>query len=272
MNINRLIGGGYSIYKKCLVWSGNPDEERCLTPDEARKLISEYGVWMLRNCYDWDCGEETNFWHIVKTQYDEGFYSKKIRKYIEKANAKFIIGIIGKDVMERQGYAVYVAAHKGYKISAGNIMSEAEFINGIRNNDDSYDYWGCIDRDTSVLQAFAIVRRQDKRAYFETSKVNPEFLPKFYPMYGLYDARNRYYLDEMGYEYVDSGARTVTEHSNIQEFLIDKMGFRKVYCRMKLYYAPWLGLAVKLLYPFRRLKVLPLAVRNVLKFEEINRQ
>lgn len=270
MNISDLQGN-YSQYKHCLVWTGNPQEERFISREEAIRLINQKGALMLRNCYDWDCDSKTNFWHVIKTQYNYNSYSKKIKKYIEKANSKFIISLIDKDIMIQQGFAVYIAAHKGYKVSSNGIMSKEQFIDFIKNNDNSYDYWGCMDRETSILQAFAIVHKFNKYAHFETSKANPEFLPRFYPMYGLYDARNKYYLEEMGYEFVDSGARTITEHSNIQNFLIDKMGFRKAYCRIKLYYTPWLAIVIKALYPFRKLNVFPQSVRNILKFEEINR-
>ena len=32
---------------------------------------------------------------------------------------------------------------------------------------------------------------------------------------------NRYYLEELKLKYVNDGARSITEHSNIQPFLID---------------------------------------------------
>ena len=63
---------------------------------------------------------------------------------------------------------------------------------------------------------------------------------------------NRYYLNELKLRYVSDGARSITEHSNIQPFLINKFKFRKAYCNLKLYYKWWFGIAVKLIYPFRR--------------------
>lgn len=226
---------------------------------------------MLRNCWNWDCGVETNFWEIIKTDYSpETDYSKKVRKYIEKANAKFEIGLISKLRMISDGYDVYVSAHAGYKIK-DFVMTREAFVSMIEKYSAKYDFWGCIDRETGIMQAYSIVCNCDSYILFESSKANPEFLPKYYPMYGMYDARNRHYLSCKEIMYVDSGARTITEHSNVQDFLIEKLGFRKAYNNMLIHYTPIIGLAVKILYPFRNFRMMPKAVSNLLKFEEMSR-
>ena len=43
---------------------------------------------------------------------------------------------------------------------------------------------------------------------------------------------NQYYLEEKKLKYVCDGSRTITEHSNIQEFLMHNFKFRKAYCRL----------------------------------------
>lgn len=230
------------------------------------------GAWMLRNCWNWDCGEETNFWDIIKTEYSPTTdYSKKVRKYIEKSNAKFDIALIPKSRMINEGYEVYTAAHAGYKVK-GDVMSRDSFMRMIDNYSKDYDFWGCVDKETGIMQAYSIVKKCGSYILFESSKANPEFLPKYYPMYGLYDARNKYYLAHHNIKYVDSGSRTITEHSNVQNFLIEKFGFRKSYSNMRIYYIPILEWAVKFLYPFRHLIIRPKSVRNVLRFEEISRK
>lgn len=64
---------------------------------------------------------------------------------------------------------------------------------------------------------------------------------------------NRYYLNERGVKYVCDGARSITEHSNIQPFLIDKFHFRKAYCQLEIVYKWYVGIIVVMLYPFRKL-------------------
>ena len=73
-----------------------------------------------------------------------------------------------------------------------------------------------------------------------------------YPFYGLIYVMNEYYLRQNSFSYVCDGARSITGHSNIQPFLIDKFGFRCAYAYLKIYYRAPLGLIVKALFPFRK--------------------
>ena len=91
-----------------------------------------------------------------------------------------------------------------------------------------------------------------------------------YPYYGLFHSLNAYYVGERQFRYVADGARTITEHSNIQEFLMDNFNFRKAYCRLELHYQWWMRLAVKILYPFRKLVPFP-SVKALLNMESMTR-
>jgi hypothetical protein len=70
--------------------------------------------------------------------------------------------------------------------------------------------------------------------------------------------------------YVNDGARSITNHSNIQPFLIDKFNFRKAYCRLNIYYKCWLGITIKILYPFRKF-ISNTTVKAVLNIEAMAR-
>ena len=81
---------------------------------------------------------------------------------------------------------------------------------------------------------------------------------------------NRYYLEERKVKYVNDGARSITNHSNIQPFLIDKFKFRKAYCHLSIKYKWWLAVAINCLFPFR--KLIPLRhVKALLDMEAMAR-
>ena len=104
---------------------------------------------------------------------------------------------------------------------------------------------------------------------YSVMKARPDELPR-YPYYGLIYSMNEYYLKECGLKYVNDGGRSITEHSNIQPFLMQKFNFRKAYCRINIVYKPWLAVMVKALFPFR--KWIPVAsVRSLLNQEEMTR-
>lgn len=261
----------YCNYRHALIWGGAIHEEKELNAKEAMDLLNNSESWLLRNLYNFDSPQETNFWYIIKDKYSESDYTKKVRKYIEKATTKFEIRKISRSRMIKQGFNVYDKAHKHYKKNDGFRLSKDEFIAEISNmKDGEYEFWGCIDRETNIVQAYSVCHVHDGMCWFKYSRANPEFLPKYYPMYGLYDARHRYYLQELGLKYVMTSARSITEHSEIQSFLIEKFGFRRAYCNLKIYYKPWLKFLINMTFPFRRyIPIKP--IKNLLAFEALNR-
>ena len=171
--------------------------------------------------------------------------------------------------MLEEGYVVYKAAFLKYG-SKEDMMSFADFCERIERTDDNYDCWGCRVKETGKVAAFLIAHKVGDYCEYETSKADPNYLPRYYPLYGLYYERDKYYLDEKGYKFVISGARSLTHHSNIQNFLIEKFGFRKAYCHIKITYKWWFGIVVKSLYPFR--KFIPNAkVQAILNMEAMAR-
>lgn len=260
----------YSYYRHALIWNGPLELEPCLAKEEAMRLLKESKALMLRNVYDFDCAGPTSFWYVIKDGYDLSDYSSKTRKYIRKANDKFQIRRISFSRMLSQGYDVYIKAHKHYKTNDGFVLDYDGFVEELERLRDKCDFWGCIDRDTDILQAYSVCELNDGMCWFKYSRVNPEFLPKYYPMYGLYDARHSYYLKELGLRYVMTSARSITQHSEIQDFLIKKFGFRKAYCSLTIYYKPWIRYLIMLAFPFR--KWFPSGkAKNLLAFEAINR-
>lgn len=268
---NKTKEAGYQVYKKCLIWKGMPDHEKLLSPTEAKSIIKSTGAWMLRNIYDWNCEEGTNFWILIKEPHSSFEYGKKTRKYIEKANNRFNFEIISRKKLEEEGYKVYKAAFDHYKVNDGFLRDESGYIKSIEKIEESIDIWGAVDKESGKLEAYSLCNRIGDTVDFQASKANPEFLSKYYVMYGLYDARNRYYLEEKKCRYVVTSARSITNHSNIQSFMIEKFGFKKVYCKMKVHYVFWFKWLIDCFYPFRSfVKWRPL--QNILKLEEINRE
>lgn len=261
----------YNDYRHSMIWEGAIHKEPQLSTKDAKAIIRDSASWMLRNLYDFDCKEQTNFWYIIKDSYSDSEYSKKVRKYIEKANKKFEIRLISRKRMIEQGFNVYEKAHRHYRVNDGFQMNKNEFVAELNKMvDNEYDFWGCIDRDTNIIQAYSICHVHDEMCWFKYSRANPDFLPKYYPMYGLYDARNRFYLGEQKMKYVLTSARSITQHSEIQSFMIEKFGFRRAYCRLKIYYRPWLQFLINIAFPFR--KIIPIRpIKNLLAFEQINR-
>jgi hypothetical protein len=117
-----------------------------------------------------------------------------------------------------------------------------------------YDYWGIYNKNNKQLVGFCAVHVWDDCCEYGKTGLYSEYKNNAsYPYYGLYYRMNEYYLGEKGFKYVADGARSITEHSNIQPFLEQNFKFRKAYCKLKIRYKWWFGAIVRVLYPFRGL-------------------
>lgn len=276
MQFNKLqtvLGGGYLQYKHCLVWNDIPCDETELSKADALKLIKTHGAWMLRNCFDWDCATSGNFWEVICDKFHplEDLPSKtrnQIRRCLRDCDIKILNA---PELIQADGYHVYKEAFKRYHDIAVKIPTRNNWESMI-GKDSKHEFWGVFEKESAQLIAWAMNTVDKRCVQYNTLKAIPDKMNKHYPYFGLLYEMNRHYLNELGCSYVTDGWRSVTEHSGIQPFLEKNFKFRKAYTNMKLYYALWLKIIVTILYPLRHSKLFPLNIRNVLKFEEINRQ
>ena len=223
------------------------------------------------NTFDFDTNVELPYYYVIKDSFggiEE--LSTKVRNQIRKSFKTYDIKRISSD--ERVGYPVFLAALKSYKVKA-KIISELDFVDSIKKGSlkGNIDYWAVYDKKTGQVVAVAINTLHGDCCEYNTMKADPQYLNSTYPYYGLIFEMNRYYLDELKLLYVNDGAKSITNHSNIQTFLIDKFNFRKAYCRVQIVYQWWFKLMVVLLYPFRSL-IPVLKIRAILNIEEIRRK
>lgn len=133
------------------------------------------------------------------------------------------------------------------------------------------DLWVVYTKEEHKPIAISYNLVHDSCCEYNSMKCDPSYLRNStYPYYGLIYEMNRYYLQSLGLSYVSDGARSITEHSNIQPFLIEKFNFRKAYCHLCVHYKWWLKIVINLLYPFR--KFIPFSnIKFILRLEEYSR-
>lgn len=242
----------YRLYKKSWIIKQDPHLENELSKENAKILLSQGGV-IVRNTFLFDKVEESSFWYVIKDSFggmEE--LSSNMRNQVRKCFKTIRVERISSETLLANGYEVFCEAAEDYKIKTASVPSKIEFENRICNAEEN-DYWGCFEMETGRLVAFSMNFVGKESCEYRTMKALPEFRKKHYAYYGLIYEMNRYYLEEKGLKYVNDGARSITNHSNMQPFLIDKFKFRKAYCNIKVYYQPIFGMAVRVLYPFRRL-------------------
>lgn len=259
----------FFIYRHAWRYSLAPDCEPELSDSQCDGLLKQ-GGWFVRNTFDFDQKEESEFWYVIKDSFgglDE--HTSNERRKIRRALESFDYKLIDNKTVRDNGYPLLEATFADYKVK-DRPMNKAVFIDYIDYCDkNTFDYWGIFNKESQKLVGFCTVHMWNDSCEYGVSAVMPEYKKDgSYPYYGLFFRMNEYYLEEKQFKYVTDSARSVTEHSNVQPFLEQNFKFRKAYCKLKIRYKWWFGAIVKMLYPFRKL-IKNRNVRGVLLMEGI---
>ena len=78
----------FYLYRKAWRFDGAPHEEPELKKEEWKQLLKRGGL-LVRNTFNFDCSEQTNFWNLIKDRFDgleelSGNTRKKVRRSLEK--------------------------------------------------------------------------------------------------------------------------------------------------------------------------------------------
>lgn len=261
----------YHLYRHAWIFDSSPDKETKLTEQQYSIMLAN-GGFMVRNTYDFDCNVATSFWYVIKDSYSGwNEFGKSTKNCINRAKRKLCFKIVDKECILKYGYDIIEDSYKHYKIK-DRSMSKSDFISWIKYcNSEDYDFWGVFNDDDNLV-GLSVNRKYGMFCGFDATYILHDYKKAEYSaFYGLFYVMIDYYLQQKGFSCVSDGSRSVSEHSNIQSYLIDKFKFRKAYCRLDVYYKWWFGIVVKILYPFRN--VIPFVnVKAVLRLEEYNRQ
>ena len=245
---------GFELYRNAWRYAMSPDCEPELSDSQCKALLRKGGLFV-RNTFDFDCKEETNFWYLIKDSFggmEE--QSQNERKKLRHALRSFDFKLIDKELLREKAYPIAKATFEDYKVT-DRTMNEAVFEDYLNSCDDeNFDFWGAFDKENGDLVGFCAVRLWKNSCEYGLIGFLPQYKHNAtYPYYGFFYIMNEYYLDNQKFKYVIDGARSITEHSNIQPFLEKNFKFRKAYCKLKIRYKWWFGAIVRVLLPFRNI-------------------
>ena len=261
----------YSLYRNAWRFIGPPHEEQKLDKEAYDNLL-RMGGFLVRNTYAFDCREETCFWYVIKDRFGglEELPSR-VRNKIRHAFDSFEYRPIPFDTLKENGYQIIQETYADYAVH-DREMNQKVFMEYLDQcQEQHFDYWGIFDKETQQMVGFCTVTIWDRCCEYGVTGILSKYKKgSYYPYYGLYHCLNQHYLEQLQFKYVSDSARTITEHSQIQDFLIQNFNFRKAYCQLEVHYKGWMRLAVKMLYPFRKIITLP-RVKAILNMEAMQR-
>lgn len=220
---------------------------------------------------DFDCGYETEWWYVIKddcTTLEQ--CKKKVRKEIRKANDKLNIKVINPEEYEDETKFVYHLAVSGYEKPDVPL-----YLKEIRKSDNE-EWIGAFDRVDKKLIAYKVARLQGEYVEMVTSKVNPNYR-SYCPLLAMNFYQIEKYINSGLYRYMSNGARTILHQTGYNDYLENKLGFRKAYCRLNIVYRPIVKPIVSILFPFRAVlkrfdnTALIRRINGILEMEYVNR-
>lgn len=261
----------FYLYRHAWRYDGASHLEPRLQEHEWKDLLKQGGM-MVRNTYDFDIPKETQFWYIVKDHFEslDGL-KPRVRNKIRHANNYFEYRLIPYDQFEREVFPILEDTFAHYKVH-DRTMNRDVFSDYLKYcQQRRFDYWGIFLKETDKMVGFCTVNNWNDCCEYGYSGIYSNYKSHgYYPYYGLYHHLNGYYLDKQGFRYVSDSARSITNHSEIQDFLIQNFNFRKAYCHLAVHYNWWMKIAVKILYPFRGIITIP-QVKAILNMESMQR-
>lgn len=244
----------WKFYNRALISAQEPNEEVDVSSIESGEIWKKEGkrAWLAMWTTDFDCGRETQWWHVVKkAPYQIETLSKSSQKHIRRSKKKCACRIVDPREHKERLWKVFASAWRQYE--GGTLsVTEDEFKRGLDDVRDDVDWWGGFDAESQDLIGYTIIRKRKVSIEVETSKYDPNFLKLGVSAALKHDVLN-YYLNERGFSYCSSGSRNINHITNVQEYLIQKFNFEKAYCRLHIAYRPnGVGGAIKIMFLFRK--------------------
>jgi len=242
-----------------------PPLKKSLDPQEVKRFLQKKHAWGATWSYDFDYDEEGPWYRCVcdASDYDESkIKSKNARHNVRRSLKRCVVRPIDHLWLADNGYEVYVNAASRYTES--RLETKKEFKRRLRSqfNVSGSEAFGVFVSEKLAAYVTLFVCGQGvlgDTARFDTAYSNA------YPMYALYYTIARHYLKEKGYKKLDCGSRPLLHETNIGDFLL-RLGYRKSYCRLGVYFtrpvrvvlglARIFGRVCKLIFPSRYYTIL----------------
>jgi hypothetical protein len=261
----------WTEYQKMIVPVGPVKFDYVITKEDFKNIALFFPKSLLiRTTNNLNITEKKDWYVVVCNDFKNKFNRQtelRIEKGLKNCNAKIIDPLF----IARNGYQLYLKAHKRY--NSRKILNEKSFSKEIiiaKDYDDIINYWGVFYKNKLVGYSIRKLYDNIEARYFETLFDSDYF--KFFSSYVAWYAMNNYYLNDRKFEYVNDGFKSLLHKTEIQDYLIRNFNFEKRYLDLNIFYKPATSLLLSTTFAFRRLiGRFDLRAEALYKQEEIRR-
>lgn len=235
----------WRVYRKSLEPMVLPHMMKPVDRTKVRQAMKQAGALMARWVDMWDT-QECRWWWVTcdNKDYDIENLPKRGRRDVRAGLRRCEVRRLEptSQWLSEHGYAVYRNAYLGYGGEAP-LSAEQYARDVLRGADYSgRESWGAFIGDKLIAYSRCLV--QDNAVLLANAKSDPVH-NKALPNNALTYTLTRHYLKERGFLYVTDGSRSVAHDTAFQSF-VERMGYRKVYCPLRLELTPTLASLVRL--------------------------
>lgn len=239
-----IKGQPWYCHNKKLMPVVSPNHMSHVDEGDVRKAMKQTGALVAVWNDQWDT-PPCEWWWVCCTdqEYDLAkIPSKSRRESIRRGLRRCEVRRVAAEWFAHHGYDVCNSAVSSYESGQQRITSD-EFARGVLRNA-AYagrETWGAFYEGKLAAYISCVV--VGDTVYRASSKSNPA-AHKAYPNDALSYVTAFHYLRERGLKVVTNGSRVLEHKTRVQDFL-ETMGFRRVYCPLKVVLHPLAWLAVR---------------------------
>jgi len=241
-----MDGTYWRLYQKALVPAAVKPGPIALSDVQAQDLLKRSGALLIRY-FSKTVEYPTAFWYSSCSEYDMKNLSPKVRGRIRRGYKSCRVERADPDWIAENGYACYTSAFSRYRNAEPDSKEEfqslcREAIGG------PFEFWGVFVGDQLAgYEKFAV--GPDYAASL-VLKLDPKYLHESIGP-AIKDTTLSTYVTDQGKTF-HNGFRSVVHETNTHDFLLT-LGFKRVYCDLKIVYRPAVKACVDMLYNSRPL-------------------
>lgn len=269
---------GWRYYNHAATPNHSPHITPNLLPLKDKSIWKLDGFPLLaRWTEEFDCGYETGWWYVIKdTPFDMSELKAKRRYEINKGIKNFEVKRIDPKEHKEEIYQIQLKAYADYPSKYRPTVDRERLFDEIDRWEFSPVY-GAFYKETGEMLGYAGLNDYGEYISYSVHKVVPEYEKLSINaaiVHGILEDQKAF-LASGGY--LSDGARNMLHETKFQDYLEKYFGFRKAYGKLRIQYRPLVGLAVKLLFPFKKVlykmdgNSMVNKINGILKMEEIAR-
>jgi hypothetical protein len=223
-----------------------------INDDEVKKLLKRNKHILVMYTDGFGGNKNMNWYAVICRSFTpvEKITNSKLRSEVKRGLKNVSAEVVSAEFIADNGYEAFRNASLRY--SKNFKITQEEFRKSIlpaSDYNDIVNYWAVFYQNKLVGFSTVLIYGSIE-ANYSSIKIDPAY-SGYYPFYSLIYNMNKYYLNELKFDYTNDGYRTILHSTSIQDFLIKKFNFKKEFTNIHVHFHPVIKFGLKTASPLR---------------------